>query len=72
MGVGRGRSAEVPPHFHRVPLATRIVGTTCSFPIYYYYFHPICFTQLPAHGSSGQNLEQKLCLNTCVKKSQNI
>lgn len=72
MGVGRGRSAEVPPHFHCGPLVTRIVGTTCSFPIYYYCFYPIRFTHLPARGSSRQNLEQKLCLDTCVKKSQNI
>lgn len=48
------------------------MGTTCSHPIYYYYLYPICFSQLPAHGSSRQNLQQKLCLNTRVKKSQNI
>lgn len=35
-------------------------------------FYPICFTQLPTRGSRRQNLEQTLCLNRRVKKSQNI
>lgn len=58
--------------FHHVIWVTWIVKTTCSFTIYYHYFYPICFTQLPTHGSSRQNLEQKLCLNTSIKNSQNI
>ena len=72
MGVGEGGLAEAAAYFHCVLLVTHVVGTTCSFTICYDHFYPICFTQLSAHGSSRQNLEWKLCLNTRVKKSQNI
>lgn len=56
---------EVLAHGHCAISVTQIVETTCSLTIY-----PVCFPQLPTQRSSRQNLEQKLCLHTQVKKKK--